>query len=219
MYKIIVILFLSLQLQAQLPFAIEPNPSYGTGESTDNFFNADAEIFNLTDSTLELGWRRVLQNIPSGWESATCLNFTCLPTDVENGEFSVESGFTLDLISTFYPNDVAGEGEVHLKVWMKNDTSIFINQVYFGNAEPTNIVDLNIKKQYLIVPNPVSNSFSLEENMEYETLEIYTAQGQRIETFERLPQYNIDHFPTNIYFVRVYSKQKELLTVLKLTKL
>jgi len=221
MYKLLFFLFFGLQLQAQNPFSIEPNPAYGTGLSSDNFFNADAVITNDTDSILTLSWERNIQSLTSGWETAACLNITCLATDVSSGEIMIEPGFPINLNCTFYPNDLAGEGEVHFNVWVKNDTSTLITQVYFGNAEldPTSTKELEEKLDLKIFPNPTLSTFLFEENQRVEFLEIFSLEGKKVAEFANQTVFDVSFLPTDMYFVYVYNEQRELSTVLKLTKL
>lgn len=218
MYRIILLLIFSTSLQAQNPFDIKPNPSIGFWEGTSNFFNADAFITNDTDSTIIFSWERILEDIPDTWESSICTNLTCLPPEVSSGEFSVDPGYSVDLDCTFYPHHNPGSGQVEVKVWINNDTTHSITQVFFGNANTTNTIDTDLENQYSLFPNPTSSIFSLEGNKNYEQVEIFNLQGLMVAKFERQPHYNLRHLPTNLYFVHVLSEQKEVLTVLKIKK-
>lgn len=219
MYRVILLLLLAFQIQAQDPFTIEPNPSEGFGVSSDNFFNANAELFNNTDSTIVFVWERIIEDLPADWKSSVCLNITCLPPDQTSGEFTLEAGYSLALNSTFYPNGAAGSGQVELKISIKNDTTHTFTQVYFGNADATNAINISPKELFHLFPNPTSNSFSITKNYNFSTIEIYNGQGKKVEEFTSSDYYNIGQLPSNLYFVHVLSKQKEVLTVLKLLKL
>ncbi|MEM6963496.1 MAG: T9SS type A sorting domain-containing protein [Bacteroidota bacterium] len=219
MYRIFLLLFFAAQIQAQNPFTLAPNPSEGFGVASDNFFNANAELFNDTDSTILFKWERILEDMPTGWKSSVCLNITCLPPDQTTGEFTLDAGYSMAVNSTFYPNDVAGAGEVKLKIWVKNDTTQSTVQSYFGNADATSTLSRSVEKSYKLYPNPTPDVFSITSNFDFSAIEIYNTQGRSVEVFKSGDVFYIGHLPTNLYFVHILSEQKEILTVLKLLKL
>jgi len=220
MKKILFFLFITIQLQAQSPFTIDPSPAYGSGLSSDNFFNADAVITNHTDSIITLLWERVVEDVTPGWETAACLNITCLATNVNSGELVIENGFPINLNCTFFPNDFAGEGEVHFNLWLKNDTSTLITQVYFGNAEadPTSVQESDLETSISITPNPTLSTFSLGEKLDFELVQIFDLQGKKVAEYSNQTVFDVSFLPTNVYFVHVFNEQRKLSTVLKLTK-
>lgn len=219
MHKIILFLFISISAQAQLPFSINPSDAEGFGSASDIFFNADAVIFNNADSTIIFEWERTFVEIPTGWETSVCTNFTCLPPTFSSGEFTIESGYSMDLNCTFYPNNVGGNGEVKVKVWMKSDTTQTITQTYFGLADAVSTLESEIENSINIFPNPTQGSFKLSSDLNFKGIEIYTLQGELVQKIGSQPVYNIEHLPTNLYLVNILSEQNEVLTILKVNKL
>ncbi|MFK7775480.1 MAG: T9SS type A sorting domain-containing protein [Saprospiraceae bacterium] len=216
MYRIIFLLFFTLNLQAQ--FSIEPSPSEGSSNASVAFFNADSEIHNNTDSTLNFVWKRITNELPIGWTSGICTNLGCLPPEVDEGTFFLESGYSVDFSCSFFPNDIAGNAIVIVNIWTEEDSSQVIQQTYFGNTDPTNIVETDIKDLITIFPNPIQESFSITQNEDIHKLEIYNSLGQIIKTYPFQSTYDFRLFPADLYFITVFDKQNEILTVLKLIK-
>lgn len=219
MHRIILFLLISISAQAQIPFSISPNNAEGFGSASDIFFNADAVLFNNADSTITFEWERTFVEMPSGWETSVCTNFTCLAPTLAFGEFTIESGYSMDLNCTFFPNNVAGDGEVKLKVWIKNDTTQIITQTYFGFADAVSTIESEIEQSINIFPNPTQGSFKLSSDLDFKEIEIYTSKGELVQKLGKQTIYDIQYLPTNLYFINVLSEQNEVLAILKLNKL
>lgn len=216
MLRVIFILLLASNLQAQ--FSIEPSPSESSANASVAFFNADSEIFNNTDSTLNFVWKRITNELPHGWTSGICTNLGCLPPEVDEGTFFLESGYSIYFGCTFFPNDIPGDAKVEVNIWIEEDSSQMIQQTYFGYTDPTNIIQTDIKNSISIFPNPIQETFSITQNNEIHKLEIYNSLGQKIKTYAPQSIYDFRFFPSDFYFVKFFDKQNRLITVLKLIK-
>ncbi|MFK8007087.1 MAG: hypothetical protein AB8H03_11970 [Saprospiraceae bacterium] len=159
MFRIIFILLFDINLQAQ--FSIEPSPSKGSANASVAFFNADNEIYNDTDSTLNIVWRRITNELPHGWTSGICTNLGCLPPEIDEGTFFLESGYSVTFSCSFFPNDIAGNATVEVNIWIEEDSTQVIQQTYFSYTDPTNIVKKDIKNLIPIFPNPFKETFSI----------------------------------------------------------
>lgn len=216
MYRIFFLLLLSINLQSQ--FSIEPSPTEGFANASVAFFNADSNIFNNTDSTINFAWKRITNDLPNDWTSGICTNLGCLPPEVDEGTFFLESGFSIEFNCTFFPNDIAGNAKVEVNIWIKNDSTQMIQQTYFAYADPTYIVVTDIKNPISLFPNPVNETFSLHNNDKIRRVEIYNSLGQKVKTYSAQLTYNIQFLPTDIYFVKIFNKKNEVLAVLKMAK-
>ena len=216
MYRIIFLLLLSVNIHAQ--FSIEPSPTEGSANASVAFFNADSQIYNNTDSTINFAWKRITNDLPNGWTSGICTNQGCLPPEVDEGTFFLESSYSVDFNCSFFPNDIAGNAKVEVNIWIEEDSTQMIQQTYFGYADPTNIVESDIKNPISIFPNPVQETFSLSQNDDIRQVEIYNSLGQKVKIYFTQSTYNFQPFPPDLYFVKILTEQNEILTVLKLIK-
>lgn len=217
MYRFIFLIFLSSSLHAQ--FLIEPSPTEGSNSPSASFFNAESHLSNHSDSTLTLVWKRITNEIPAGWESGICTNQGCLPPEVDEGSFDLESGFSVEFSCSFFPNDIPGSAKVVVNIWLENDTSQMIQQTYFGQTDPlTNIVHTNLASPLSIFPNPVSETFSLSQSNQIDKVEIFNALGQRLYQYPAQTSYDVQFLEPDLYFVKILTKQNETLAVLKLIK-
>jgi hypothetical protein len=216
MHRIILLLFLAANLQAQ--FSIEPSPTEGSANASVAFFNADSQIYNNTDSTLNFAWKRIINELPNGWTSGICTNLGCLPPEIGEGTFFLESGYSVAFSCSFFPNNFAGNAKVEVNIWIEEDFSQMIQQTYFGYADPTNIIETDLKNLISIFPNPIQKTFSITQNDDIHKVEIYNYLGQKVQTYALQATYDFHYFPANLYFVKVFNKQNEIITVLRLIK-
>ena len=216
MHRIIFLLLFAVNLQAQ--FSIEPSPAEGSANASVAYFNADSEIYNNTDSTLNFVWKRITNELPHSWTSGICTNLGCLPPEVDEGTFFLESGYSIVFSCSFFPNDLTGNAKVEVNIWLEEDSTQMIQQTYFGYADPTNIAETDIKNIISIFPNPIQETFSITQNDDIRKIEIYNSLGQKIKTYAAQATYDIRFFSTDLYFVKVFNDQNEIITVLKLIK-
>lgn len=216
MYRIIFLFLLNVNLQAQ--FSIEPNPTEGFANASVAFFNADSHVYNNSDSTINFVWKRITNDLPNGWTSGICTNLGCLPPEVDEGSFFLESGYSVEFNCSFFPNDIAGNAKVEVNIWIENDSTQMIQQTYFAYADPTNIVVTDIKNPISIFPNPVKETFSLSNHDEILKVEIYNSLGQQVKIYSTQSTYDVRLLPTDMYFVKVINKQNEVPAILKLIK-
>ncbi len=216
MHRIIFLLLFAVNLQAQ--FSIEPSPTEGSANATVAFFNADSEIYNNTDSTLNFVWKRITNELPNGWTSGICTNLGCLPPEVDEGTFFLESGYSVVFSCSFFPNDIVGNAKVEVNIWIEEDSTQLIQQTYLGYTDPTNIVQTDLKDIISIYPNPIQETFSITQNDGIHKIEIYNSLGQKVKTYAPQSIYDFQPFPPDFYFIKVFDKQNKIMTVLKLIK-
>jgi len=144
--------------------------------------------------------------------------FSTTLIQVDEGDFFLESGYFVEFNCSFFPNDLAGNAHVVVNIWVINDTTQMIQQTYFGNADATNIIKTDIKNPISIFPNPIQTSFSISQDERIEKIEIYNSLGKKLKSYSWQTSYDVQFLPSDIYFVKIWTKQNELLEVLKLIK-
>ena len=142
----------------------------------------------------------------------------CLPPEVDEGSFFLESGYSVGFSCSFFPNGIAENAKVEVNIWIQEDSTQLIQQTYIGYTNSTNIVQTDIKKLISIFPNPIQETFSITQNDDIQRIEIYNSLGQKVKTYFPQSIYNFRFFPTDLYFVKFFNVQNEVMTVLKLIK-
>ncbi|WP_348800471.1 alpha-amylase family glycosyl hydrolase [Flavobacterium adhaerens] len=79
--------------------------------------------------------------------------------------------------------------------------------------------DYETSQSILLLPNPVSNYFTL--NVETSKIQIYSLTGQLVKTFDKSHQkeyqYNISDLSSGLYFIKIYNEDQQT-SVIKLIK-
>ena len=64
----------------------------------------------------------------------------------------------------------------------------------------------------------VKDTFTLSHNSQIDKVEIFNALGQRLYQYPAQTYYDVQFLESDLYFVKVLTKQNETLAVLKLIK-
>ena len=75
--------------------------------------------------------------------------------------------------------------------WLSNNTGTKIESI-------KNNQKLNTVKVY---PNPTSNYFKIDNDVNYDVVNLYNTNGQLINSFEKNDRYNIENLPNGVYFI------------------
>lgn len=98
-----------------------------------------------------------------------------------------------------------------MKFFLTDDTTQVINATYYGNATPLNTFNL-IKEQIKIYPNPATDQIYIDsENLHI--VEIYSSLGNLIQTFSGKDRIKVNILKNGIYFLKIYSLDKKLVSI------
>lgn len=177
------------------------------------YFTLRTVIGNDSEETVEISWRhQIADNCPNQWRmvgSDQHLDYilqeipgSVIPNVLEPN--IMDAHFTL----LFQPQTVAGCCDVQIDFFADSEPNEILASTNFHieinepNCLQTSVEEL-ITADFKIFPNPVSNAFFINEEIDFLEFHIFSVHGQLIKTFpEKLSDgYSIREIPAGIYFV------------------
>lgn len=146
-------------------------------------FYGDIDITNTGNSTINITWKNIEQSIPNGWEVSNCDPTDCYEVGDLTGSFDLTTNVPGMINTHFYPNNLAGNGFVKIKVYPTNTPADSVILTFHGNATTTDVNKVTPAPQFGVYPNPASNSVSiLGSHLQDRTIQIFDALGRKIMT-------------------------------------
>ncbi len=123
----------------------------------------DAMISNTSDSPLWIDLRRSETRLPSGWESAMCLD-VCLPPTIDEYELYLEAGAQQSYTMYFYTTSEGGSGTVTMTFANRHNPDNVMQQLF---AASTIVADVagqwnQQRGELLLFPQPATAFIELE---------------------------------------------------------
>ncbi|MFK7776271.1 MAG: hypothetical protein AB8F94_29385 [Saprospiraceae bacterium] len=200
--KQIILFFLTLafyNLNAQIEFSPEENTKNDIVDLSDVFNNSFIESFllNNTSTSVSLKWEIVKIVAPEEWEVQLSVSGDGGGAFSWGGTSNIDVNIGLDIplpIASIdssemrlglRPKGVAGCGTYEVRVSLTSDTSqvIAIGTYNFMINTPPDCItsDDNFgKAQILIFPNPTSDYFTITENQDIKSIQIFNIVGQQM---------------------------------------
>jgi hypothetical protein len=229
--------FFSLSATAQTSdFTFTPNLTEASADLQNPASNpgdvvAKAELVNNSGQTMTYVWERTLNELQSGtsWASAVCdLNLCYLPF-VSTMEFVLEANQTSNIDVHIYPggtpgnllNALPGEGEVHVRIWEKDNESSAQDGVFkfIITDGVTSTEDIELQ-ELRVFPNPVVDRFQISENPQVKQIEVFNLLGARMMHWPATigQQYDVSMLSKGIYLVQLMDETGQALKTVKLIK-
>ncbi|MEQ1554968.1 MAG: T9SS type A sorting domain-containing protein, partial [Ferruginibacter sp.] len=149
------------------------------------------------------------------------INFTT-ETEIDNDYFEVQrstpNNNTFDKITTIKAN---GNGNSNTKQHYQTIDNYLAGGNYLyrikqvdknGKIDFSNIIKIAVTKtdKINVLPNPVSDYFTLSQNNEVKKVKLLDQNGKLIKEFQPQQQYSINSLPAAIYFVQITTNQNEI---------
>lgn len=214
-------LFLSWSTFAQNPsvFHIQPIPVNGTGGINDSDVSLDAEVTNLTASTIRLKWERKVISLTPGCETAVCDPNTCWARFVNTKNFDLDGNETGPLLVHFYNNGAPCAGIIHLKVSDRDNPADTTIAVYLFNQTSAGAHQPELPSVQLF-PNPVQHYFSLENADQLGLVRLFDLEGHELANYQPngYNRYSVELLPTGNYILALEDKNGRPFQALTLLK-
>jgi hypothetical protein len=182
----------SLQVFAQ-NFSLTPTATI-SGTNTDFELVAKGRIVNLSSDSV-FRWVRTSKTLASGWESSVCDTNACYFPETDSAVVIIQPGRSSKLDIYFYPEGVAGSGEVEVKLFLLANRNVFLTGQYSAIAEVNAIGSFSPKiPEIKIYPNPATDFIVLESKNQISTLEWFDSQGRMVQI--SLVEGSISHVST-----------------------
>lgn len=177
---VLFLLFVPVIVNGQTGFTLLPNIANGSGHTGNMDIKIRADVINHTDTTIEVGWERIVVQMPSSWETYVCSDITCAPPSAMFGSFPLQAGDTVNLDCHFLPAGIAGMGKVILKLFPIPDTSRVILMEYNCDVELTLSQSGNSQSSddLFVFPNPANDRVTIWSGNELKAIEIRDILGR-----------------------------------------
>lgn len=162
----------------------------GNGKSSDFEIILESKIKNLTSNPLEIKWVRTQKNITTGWESSMCDKEFCYFPQINEGTFMMEGGELAKMDAYFYPESIAGAGNITTEIFVKIGTLFEkVGSITYSvtTDDLVSFKDVLIAKTKLnVFPNPAKSVINIQlENLKDNELKIFNLNGVLVKS-ERL---------------------------------
>ena len=165
---------------AQSVFSLQPIPASGSGDSSD--VAVDAQITNLTGTTIHMKWERIVIELTSGCETAVCDPKICWARFISSRPFDMDPNEVGGMLVHFYNNGGSCEGIIHIKVTNLDNTADTTSGVFLFNQN-SSVKDLPVANVKLY-PNPVTSFFSLENAENVAAIRVFSLDGKEVVRFD-----------------------------------
>ena len=204
-----------MAIYAQLVSPSNPFLSY----SGNDYFIVESTITNNTQTETQFFWKRTINNLPIGWETAICDPQYCRVVAVDTATFILAAGAKGKLDCNFYlgPNAQSGTAIVELELYAKKTPEKKVMITYTGQGEIPlagsymNDLDLNQKFSILIAENTIEVN-SIKPIFNPIAIECIDGLGNTTyhsENVEKLPfQVPIISMKKGLYFVKIWSNSE-----------
>lgn len=167
LYFLVLFILGGLSLTFAQTFSVETEIQNSTGYADDFDIYDVVPMKNETSGVIVLSWERTLEDVPTGWDVSNCMPCQCFPIGTTSGTGCYYSNTnTTGYANThFYPNGVAGTGQVKLRMW--DESSLDEVTVTFNATaqEPlVSVVEMHPTTFLRAYPNPFNNELNLEYN-------------------------------------------------------
>jgi hypothetical protein len=170
------ILFLAGNISLAQDFTLTASASV-SGLNTDFELVAKGRISNTsTDSVFR--WVRTSKTLTSGWESSVCDTNACYFPQVDSAEVTIPPGKTSKLDMYFYPDGIAGQGQVEVKLFLVSNRAQFVTAVYSGVAEVNSVKIRQNESSIKVYPNPTKDELQVHANKHSGTILIIDKKGK-----------------------------------------
>ncbi|MBX7107267.1 MAG: T9SS type A sorting domain-containing protein [Chitinophagales bacterium] len=188
--------------------------------SYDDYGDANATVTNNTNTTRTFRWIRIVEDAPAEWTTTVCDKNNCYSSATASQDFVLAANAGGLLRLTVNPNLVTGEGHYQIVVFDIYD-STNTNAVLHVNA---------VGKDFTGIADPIGTSLTMYPipakdilNINFDginnanSIAIYNVVGQKMKSVNvyagsKSVAVPVADLKKGVYFLRVYSNNKEVVT-------
>ena len=173
-------------------------------------------------------WERSIVFLPQGWRSAVCDLNLCHLSSVGTAEFNQTGGDTSEIILHIYPggapgiidNAVPGTGEVHVRVFERDNPTNEETIVFFVTLDATTGTTELEAQKLKIYPNPTKDVFRISDNTLVKRVRILNVIGKPAldRTIQNGEQLSVAHLRSGMYLVQMFDDKNEVVKTVRLLK-
>lgn len=216
LFTILMLACFSFSAQAQLVFTETSIEKEGP---LDGFLKGNSVfLINNTGKTLQLSWRRTVNDMPGNWLSQFCIGELCYDESISFGEFEdVLHDGDSSFITGYIKNDgtTAGTATLNVVVWDKTDSANISDELEIKYSSWPSGVEEEVERSVNIYPNPASNVIwvASDDLRDYDQAVIYDLSGRvvkeiSIDAVQKL-SIDIESLENGHYFMELTGKDKQ----------
>ena len=209
--------------QVELSFSAESVDILESADESD--IDGRINITNDGDQTVDLLWRRVVDDLPAEWDSWVCdanlcytpATFTC-PT---NKPVTIPSGGTLPMFAHVDPNDFVGEGIFEIELFTTTDTTVLATLIFnFETSEPTSTNAPGLAPSVQVYPNPAVNYVKIKNDRDVSRVVFYNIIGKEVRAYNHTAgqEHAVGMLPSGMYLVGMYDRNGQTLKTVRMSK-
>jgi hypothetical protein len=217
-FSLVVLLF-TLSLRAQT-ISIDP-ASFQLHFSATDQEATHSTVYNNSGVTRTLRWVRIIgESNPAQWTSTVCDLNNCYASGTSTMDFVLNGNSNGLMDVTVTPHDIAGVGSYTIYVYDIDDSAnvnatLNIDVVAEGTTGIIDPVDGDVSIYPIPAKDVLNVGFTVAENVN--RVEVYNVVGQKLKSVNIASGLKgvavpVSDLKKGVYFVRVYSNGKELIT-------
>lgn len=206
-FTLMLLAVFGLSAQAQKSYETFPRNPVVTGDYNEVELVAHSWVKNNDTVDMEISWRRIENNLQTGWTAAICDYITCYSSDVDSGTFDLGAGDSAILDLHFYPDSTAGSGEAVLMVWEGDNEGDADTITYNAQTWAASLARFSKNPTLTVYPNPTKGvlhvSYTGNANAQVEIIDVL---GKRLMTFTQTSDketFDVSELPNGLYVIRI----------------
>ena len=215
-------LFLStLCLSAQVTLSLSPEAVELDVDETQFETVAHSWLVNTSEEAKVYRWKREVESVTEGWESAICDFNACYNTTVDSSITDLElgPGDTTNLDVHIRPMGVDGIAHVRLVVFEVANPANRIEGNYYFNQSVSSKESFRTS-DIKIFPNPARDYFQLSSYADVDRVIIYNMAGAEMKSLLAYQdeKFDVSDLHRGLYLVRLVNRRNHVLKALRLNK-
>lgn len=221
-FTLLLTLFLGVTASAQATFDVFPDTVSVSAPINLVDVEADNQIKNLTNANRTIKWERTVLSIsPDTLKTQVCDPNACYATWIDTKTFIIGPGATAPMIVHLLNNSgSSANAVVQLKYTDQADLDNPQYAYYIFDASLVGTHDQLPAANVRLFPNPVVESFSLENAEDVSRVHVFSLEGRQVAVFEASSDasYSLTGQPAGSYLVALESKDGKLFQAVQIKK-
>jgi hypothetical protein len=126
--------------------------------------------------------------------------------DIRNGTNSIILNFDARYnphLTCIYVDDKSAS---YLSAWAKDATATYVENEAECSALSVN--ELKEDTDFIVYPNPVKETFSIQTNKKIETISVYNVSGMLVKTYNKQSSYCVSGLQSGLYYIHISCRDK-----------
>ena len=224
LYVALLILMAGTVTKGQTTFSLHQDSVFAAIEVPEFTAGAPDTVFNLKNTPITINWTRFVLNISPNCVIQVCDPNNCYLPSVASKNFNIPANgqghMIVDLVDTLLSEQPAS-AIVRIKYVNVGMTSDTANVYYFLDiTASTGTSYLSSAVQVGLYPNPVTESFTLDNAEKVQHVRVYNMNGQQVAEYGANPgqRYSLANQPAGTYFVAVADENGRVIRALEVVK-